>query len=247
MYQLVIGNRNYSSWSLRAWLFLKQSKVDFQEVYIPLYTDNYKERLLSYSPSGKVPALVDTDTLPLDSVNVWDSMSIMEYVLEREQEHSTVGSLVGWPEDLAARAYAKSISFEMHSDFMNLRGGLPQNLRKRTVVAFDQLSEGCKADIARVDEIWQTCLNKFRTEEDTPDGPSWLFGSRMTIADIMFVPVALRFVTYGIEVSPVSQAFMKAVQGNEFVQEWIELSNKEDHSLSVYDNIFPIAGESPLI
>lgn len=244
MYQLVIGNRNYSSWSLRAWLFLKQSKVDFEEICIPLYTDNYKEKILSYSPSGKVPALVDKDNLPPGMATVWDSMSIMEYVLEREQYQQP--SLVGWPEDLAARALARSIAYEMHSGFMSLRDGLPQNLRKRTVLSTDQLSEGCRADIARVDEIWQTCLNQFRTDGITDDGPSWLFGTKMTIADIMFVPVALRFVTYGIEVSPVSQSFIKAVQGNDFVREWIELSEKEVHMLAVYDNIFP-ATDSPSI
>ena len=233
MYTLVIGNRNYSSWSLRAWLHLKASGIDCEVVRIPLYSDNYKEKVMEYSPAGRVPVLVDDTVSP--SISVWDSLAIMEHVLEQQQ----TAAAVGWPQDLADRALARSISYEMHSGFLAIRDELPQNLRMRKTLTAEQLSESCQQQIARVDEIWKSCYAKHASS-----AKKWLFGDEMTIADIMFAPVALRFVSYGIKVSAESQKFIDAVVGNEFVQEWIELAKQE--TLDFIDNLVP-AAESPLI
>lgn len=237
MYTLVIGNRNYSSWSLRAWLYLKESQVtDLQVIRVPLYTDNYKSKLLQYSPCGRVPILLDkTLPSPEGSTPVWDSLAIMENL----RESLSPGNAVDWPEDKAARAHARSISYEMHSGFLNIRDELPQNLRARYPLPMQELSAGCIQEINRIDKIWSTCKNRYVGK--------WLFGGdKMTIADIMYVPVALRFVTYSIKVSPESQAFIDAVLANKHVQEWIAESQKEPESLDFIDKLVP-AAESPLI
>ena len=119
MYTLVIGNRNYSSWSLRAWLYLRLSRIPFEEIRIPLFTDGWREDLARYTPAGRVPVLLD------DQLAVWDSLAIFEYVLERHPD------AVGWPAAIAARAFARSIVAEMHSGFMTIRDELPQNIRDR--------------------------------------------------------------------------------------------------------------------
>ena len=131
MYTLVIGNYNYSSWSMRAWRMLKASKVEGKIVRIPIYTDGYKEKILEYSPAGRVPALID-DTLP-DKQAVWDSLAIMEHVLERNPD-----TAIGWPKDAAAQAMARSICYEMHAGFLAIRDELPQNLRARNTLDYDK-------------------------------------------------------------------------------------------------------------
>ena len=191
---------------------------------------------MEYSPAGRVPVLVDDTVSP--SISVWDSLAIMEHVLEQQQQTSAV---IGWPQDPADRALARSISYEMHSGFLAIRDELPQNLRMRKTLTAEQLSDSCQQQIARIDEIWKSCYAKHASS-----AKKWLFGEEMTIADIMFAPVALRFVSYGIKVSAESQKFIDAVVGNEFVQEWIELAKQETESLDFIDNLIP-AAESPLI
>ena len=235
MYTLIIGNYNYSSWSLRAWLHLRESKdVKFSVVRIPLYTDSYKEKLLEESPAGRVPVLIDPSLGSRESSSVWDSLSIMEHILDKEP------GAVGWPtQSTAAKAHARSISMEMHSGFLSIRDELPQNLRMRKKLNPEQLSESCLQQIDRMDEIWKTCYTSY-------GGQKWLFGDNMTIADIMFAPVALRFVTYGIQVSSESQKFVDAVVENPYVQEWIAAAKDETESIDFVDNLVP-AAESPLI
>ena len=168
MLKLVIGNKNYSSWSMRPWLALRANDIPFEEIFIPLYTDQAdKDRLLSFNPAGKVPALVDGD------VTVWDSLSIIEYLAEKFPQSRL------WPEDRAARAHARSISAEMHSGFMALRNECGMNLHRpiRAVA----LSDDAHANVARIQAIWAECHQRYGKA-----GP-FLFGA-FTGADAMFAP-----------------------------------------------------------
>ena len=199
--KLVIGNKNYSSWSMRPWLALRASDIAFEEVFIPLYTDNKadKERILSFTRSGKVPALIDGD------ITVWDSLSIIEYVAERFPQAKL------WPEDRAMRAHARSISAEMHSGFMALRGECPMNLHRpiRAVA----LSDDARANIARIQEIWVDCRKRYGKQ-----GP-FLFGA-FSGADAMYAPVAYRFRTFGIELAGEANVYMDTMLALPAVEEW---------------------------
>jgi glutathione S-transferase len=197
---LVIGNKNYSSWSMRPWLALTAGHIAFEEVFIPLYTgDADKQRILGFTGSGKVPVLIDGD------VTVWDSLAIIEYAAERFPQSRL------WPEDRAARAHARSISAEMHSGFAGLRNECGMNLH-RPVGAID-LSAEARADIARIQQIWTECR-----ERHGKSGP-FLFGA-FSGADAMFGPVVHRFRTYAIEVKPEVRAYMDAMMALPAFAEW---------------------------
>ena len=225
-YKLVIGNRNYSSWSLRAWLYLRESGIGFQEIRIPLFTPDWAETVARYSPTGRVPVLLDGD------IQVWDTMSIFEYVRERHPE------AVGWPADVAARAEARSIAAEMHAGFLAVRDELPQNLRARHRRDLAELSVAARAQIDRVWSIWSSCRQRFGQA-----GP-WLFGA-FSIADVMYVPMALRFVTYEIPVPEDARSFVDAVTALPSVREWIEAAAHEPERLEFIDGLVPSA-QSPL-
>jgi glutathione S-transferase len=201
--KLVIGNKNYSSWSMRPWLAMRASNVAFDEVLIPLYTDDKadKERILGFTGSGKVPALIDGD------VTVWDSLSIIEYVAERFPEARL------WPEDRAPRAHARSISAEMHSGFVPLRSECGMNLHRpiRAVA----LSSDARANVARIEQIWTECRERYGRL-----GP-FLFG-KFGAADAMFAPVVHRFRTYAIEVAPQAQAYMDTMMAQPAFVEWTQ-------------------------
>jgi glutathione S-transferase len=198
--KLVIGNKNYSSWSMRPWLALRANNIAFEEVFIPLYTgDEDKQRILSVTPSGKVPALIDGD------VTIWDSLAIIEYAAERFPEARL------WPEDRARRAHARSISAEMHSGFMALRNECGMNLHRP--IRGVGLSADARANIARIEQIWIGCRERYGKW-----GP-FLFGS-FGGADAMFGPVVHRFRTYAIEVAPEVQAYMKTMMELPAFQEW---------------------------
>jgi glutathione S-transferase len=198
--KLVIGNKNYSSWSMRPWLALRATNIAFEEVFIPLYTGTAdKEKILSFSRSGKVPVLVDGD------VTVWDSLAIIEYAAERFPEARL------WPQDRASRAHARSISAEMHSGFAALRNECGMNLH-RPVKAIP-LSEDARANIARVQEIWTECRERYGKA-----GP-FLFGA-FSGADAMYAPVVHRFRTYAIEVAPEAKAYMETMVALPAFQEW---------------------------
>jgi glutathione S-transferase len=198
--KLVIGNKNYSSWSMRPWLALRANNIAFEEVLIPLYTgDADKKRILSFSGSGKVPALVDGD------VTIWDSLAIIEYVAERFPGAGL------WPEDRAMRAHARSVSAEMHSGFMALRNECGMNLH-RPVRAI-ALSDDARANIDRIQQIWINCRARHAGK-----GP-FLFGS-FGAADAMFAPVVHRFRTYAIAIAPETQAYMDTMMALPAFQEW---------------------------
>jgi glutathione S-transferase len=198
--KLVIGNKNYSSWSMRPWMALKANNIAFEEVFIPLYTgDADKKRILSFTHSGKVPALIDGD------VTIWDSLAIIEYLAERFPETRL------WPEDRAPRAHARSISAEMHSGFAALRNECGMNLHRQ--VRAITLSADARADIARVQQIWTECRERYGKL-----GP-FLFGA-LNGADAMFAPVVHRFRTYAIEVTPAVRHYMDAMMSLPAFQEW---------------------------
>src|SRR5580704_2412397 len=198
--KLVIGNKNYSSWSMRPWLALRASGIAFEEIFIPLYTGEAdKRRILDFTHSGKVPALIDGD------VTIWDSLSIIEYVAERFPQARL------WPEDRASRAHARSISAEMHSGFMALRNECGMNLHRP--VGAIALSADARANIARIQQIWIECRERYGKS-----GP-FLFGS-FGAADAIYAPVVHRFRTYAIEVEPGAREYMATMMALPAFQEW---------------------------
>ena len=200
MLKLVIGNKNYSSWSMRPWLALRANNIPFEEVFIPLYTDQTdKDRILSFSKAGKVPTLIDGD------VTVWDSLAIIEYLAERFPEAKL------WPAVRAARAHARAISAEMHSGFMPLRNECGMNLHRpiRAVA----LSDDARANVARIQEIWADCHARYGKQ-----GP-FLFGA-FSAADAMYAPVVHRFRTYAIQVEAEAQHYVDAMMALPAFAEW---------------------------
>jgi len=171
---LVIGNKNYSSWSLRPWLAMKQAGLDFAEIRIPLDTPETHARILQYSSAGRVPVLIHND------LTIWDSLAIGEYLAEQFPGR--------WlPEERRARAIARSVSAEMHSGFSDLRQHMPMDCRAR--LPGQGRASGVQSDIARITEIWNTCRQQFGAKGD------FLFG-QFTFADAMYAPVVSRFITY---------------------------------------------------
>ncbi|MEX2198769.1 MAG: glutathione S-transferase family protein [Burkholderiales bacterium] len=203
---LVVGNKNYSSWSLRAWLAMKVLGLPFREVRIPLYGPESKRALLEYSPAGKVPCLVDGE------VRVWDSLAILEYLAER---HPAL-----WPADAALRARARSISAEMHSGFPNLRQHMSMNIRKRH--PGKGRTPEVLAEIARIVALWSEARGPF------------LFGA-FGAADAMYAPVVLRFRTYAVELPPVCRAYADAVLGLPALQQWMRDAERETESLPQFE------------
>ena len=215
--KLVIGNKNYSSWSMRPWLALRANDIAFEEIFIPLYTGAAdKQRLLDFSRSGKVPALIDGD------VTIWDSLSIIEYVAERFPEAAL------WPEDRAWRAHARSISAEMHSGFMALRSECGMNLH-RPIRAI-ALSADARANVARIEEIWTDCRERYGKI-----GP-FLFG-KFGAADAMFAPVVHRLRTYAIAVGPAAQAYAETMMALPAFQEWTRAGLAETLVIERFENV----------
>lgn len=215
--KLVIGNKNYSSWSMRPWLALRANDIAFEEIFIPLYTGAAdKQRILDFTHSGKVPALIDGD------VTIWDSLAIIEYVAERFPETRL------WPEDRASRAHARSISAEMHSGFMALRNECGMNLHRpiRAVA----LSADARANVARIQEIWTECRERYGKL-----GP-FLFG-KFGAADAMFAPVVHRLRTYAIAVEPAAQAYMETMRALPAFQEWTRAGLAETLVIERFENV----------
>jgi glutathione S-transferase len=204
---LYIGNKNYSSWSLRPWMLLKHLELDFNEQVIQLDTPMFKEQVAKIGgPSGRVPMLKHGDHV------IWDSLAICEYIAELTGK--------GWPKDRIVRAYARSVCAEMHAGFANLRSEWPFNARARN--RRPALTPNLEADIDRIDEIWIDCRRKFGESQDGP----WLFGE-YTIADAMYAPVVLRFNTYRAQVSDTTRWYMAAVLEDAPLQEWVQAAQKE--------------------
>ena len=207
---LVIGNKNYSSWSLRAWLFMKHVGVEFEEILVALDTADTRDQLDRYGPSGRVPVLRQ------GKLCVWDSLAICEYVEELSGK--------GWPQAREARAVARSVCAEVHSGFTTLRSLWPMNARarnRRTAV-----TAALEADVERIDEIWNDCRVRFGKD----DGP-WLFGE-YSVADAMYAPVVLRFNTYGAHVSQTARWYMATVLEDAALQEWLQAAKQEPWTIA---------------
>lgn len=204
MSTLVIANKNYSSWSLRAWLALRHAGIDFTETRITLGRPQSKAEILKWSPSGKVPAFKEGGLV------IWESLAICEYAAERAADN---GHAL-WPAEPRARAIARSVSAEMHAGFTALRTAMSMNLRAtgRRV----ELTPAIVADIDRIERIWVECRGRFA---DGPNAGPWLFG-QWSMADAMFAPVATRFVTYGVHRPGVFDDYIAAVIADPAYQEW---------------------------
>ncbi len=211
---LVIGNKNYSSWSLRAWLAMKQFGLQFNEIRIPVDTSEFYDKIPQYSPSNKVPVLLH------GSQKVWESLAILEYLAEEFPD------LHWYPKDKTAKIIARSISAEIHGGFNKLRDNMPMNCRAK--YPGKGMALGVPQDIDRITEIWQECRQKFGKDGDM------LFGE-FTIADAMYAPVVMRFVTYGVEVDKVCQDYMEAILALPAMQEWVKAGEEEEEVFSKYE------------
>ena len=210
-FQLYIGYRHTSSWSLRGWLPMRKVGVPFEETLIRYRLPDHKARLTEISPTSKVPLLIDRRGG--GEVKVWDSLAIGEYLAE-----AFPGAGL-WPDDPVARAFARSVSAEMHSGFRPLREHLPMALLEHMPKPNTAEAD---ADIARVAEIWRICRQRWG---EAGNGP-YLFG-RFTIADAMYAPIVSRFDTYGVEPDPVSQAYMTTMLADADVRAWFEQARKD--------------------
>jgi glutathione S-transferase len=211
---LVIGNKAYSSWSLRPWLLMRHSGIAFEEVRLPLYTQQWNAEIARYSPSGRVPALLDGET------HIWDSLAICEYLAEREPDRQL------WPRERESRAVARAVSAEMHSGFAELRSQMPMNVRRR--LPGQGRTPGALQDIARIQSLWNDCRQRFGHA-----GP-FLFG-RFSIADAMYAPVASRFHTYEIALDPVTAEYVGTLLSLPAMQRWIAEAKAEVETIAQYE------------
>jgi len=222
MLKLIIGNKAYSSWSLRGWLAVRQSGLPFEEIVVPLYDDAWDKRRegAEFAPSsGKVPILWDGDAV------VWDSLAIIDYLADK------VGRDVFWPAEDAARACARSMAAEMHSSFVSLRREYSMNVR-RTFPA-TPLADGAAHDIERVVSLWAEARSRWGT------GGPFLFG-RFSAADIMFAPVVTRFITYSLPIPRYAAAYCSAVLTHSFMTDWLTAAQDEPWVIEKFEQ--PIAG-----
>ncbi|WP_279426199.1 glutathione S-transferase family protein [Anaeromyxobacter terrae] len=213
MLEIVIGNKNYSSWSMRAWLALELTGAPYRELRVPLDRPDTARRIREFSPAGRVPVLRD------EGLVVWDSLAICEHLAERFPAAGL------WPADRGARAVARAVSAEMHSGFQALRSTLPMNVRLRRTVG--PLAPEVLADVTRIREIW-------RELRSVPRDGEYLFG-RFGIADAMFAPVVGRFRTYGVALDGPEAAYADAVWRHPAVVKWVAGAAAEQESISKYD------------
>ena len=211
---LVIANKNYSSWSLRPWLLLRQAGIAFDEISVSLGAADVRAQILRYSPSGRVPVLID------GAVTVWDSLAIGEYLAERHPH------LQLWPEGAEARAIARAVSAEMHSGFTTLRENMTLNCRK--LLPGKGRAPGVAEDIARITALWTDCRQRYGQDGE------FLFG-RFSIADAMYAPVALRFRTYAVELDPLSAAYAQTLLELPAVREWVTQAGAETEILAAFE------------
>ena len=205
-FTVVIGNKNYSSWSMRGWLMARIAGIEFDEIVVPLDRPETQAAIRKHSPSGRVPVLLHR------GLAVWDSLAIAEYLNDLKPEAGL------WPPSAAARAHARSISAEMHSSFPALRSQMPMNIR-RSLPGRGHSAES-EADIARIVQIWNRCLAR-----RTVEGP-YLFG-RFSGADAMFAPVCFRFQTYGVEPTGPAGTYLATMLAHPTMREWQAAAEQE--------------------
>lgn len=212
---LVIANKLYSSWSMRAWLLLTELAIPFEEIVIPLRRPDTSAAIRRHSPAGKVPVLVDGD------VTVWDTLAIVEYAAERWPDAGV------WPRERGARALARAISAEMHAGFMPLRRACPMDLGHR--FAERDRGEEMARDVARIEAIWTDARTRYGAS-----GP-YLFGA-FSAADAMYAPVVARFEGYGIAVDPEARAYMDTILRLPSYRAWREAALREPWTIADYRN-----------
>jgi glutathione S-transferase len=213
---LYIGNKAYSSWSLRPWLLMKQLGIPFDDVVIPLDQATTAVDIQRHSPTGKVPALAT------DGIVIWETLAIVEYLAERYPDKHV------WPADTKARAIARAISSEMHAGFAALRKACPMNIRRRrSAIA---LSDEVTSDVARIEAAWAAARAEYG------QGGPFLFGA-FSAADAMFAPVVNRFDVYAVEVRPETKAYMDAVQALPSWQAWAEDARREPWFIDKYEAV----------
>ena len=218
MLKLIIGNRAYSSWSMRGWLACRQSGEEFEELVVPLFGEEWDRRREGdeFAPSlGKVPILWDGECV------VWDSIAIIEFLADR------VGRGVFWPEDDTARGMARSMAAEIHSSFANLRRELPMNVRRSYPPK--ELSDPVRGEINRIMQLWAQARARVGGTGE------YLFGD-WCAADIMFAPAVTRFITYGVRVPPFAGTYMNAVLSHPHVTEWIDAAQDEPWVIEQYES-----------
>ena len=213
---LVIGNKNYSSWSLRPWLLLRHHGIAFDEVRLPLDTPEFAATIGQWSPTRQVPVLRHGE------LTLWDSLAICEYVNETWLEGG------GWPRAVAARALARVVSAEMHAGFLALRRSLPLNCRRRARGFV--VNEAAQHDIDRVRAIWRDCRMRHA------DDGAFLFGA-FSIADAMYAPVALRLLSYGVPVDGVERRYIDTLLELSALQEWLQAAELEVETVPATDAI----------
>jgi glutathione S-transferase len=211
---LVIGNKNYSSWSLRPWIYLRHNSIKFKEKRVPLFVETTENELNKFNSDYKVPVLVDGDLI------IWDSLSILEYVSEVYLNNE------GWPKDQTARAVARSVCAEMHSSFYNVRNEMPMNCRK--VFKSINLSVDAIHEIERIKFLWRKCRKEFGGSN------KWLFGN-YTIADAMFAPIVLRFKGYSVPLNGLEAEYIENVLQQSELIEWIKAGRAETEIINRYE------------
>jgi len=202
--KLIIGNKNYSSWSLRAWLAMTVAGIGFEEVLVPFGTEAFKQQVVS--GTGRVPVLIDGD------ITIWESLAIIEYLAEKFPDAGL------WPKEVAARAHARVVSNEMHAGFLAMRGHMPVNFARRIIKR--DLPPAVAADIKRIEALWSDCRARFGQS-----GP-FLFGA-FCAADAMFAPAVARFRTYDVDVGDGARAYMATMMALPAWQRWVEAGLKE--------------------
>jgi len=212
---LVIGNKAYSSWSLRPWLLMRHAGIAFEEIRLSLYAAGAKQELLRHPPAGRVPVLKDA------GLTIWDSLAICEYLGEKYPQMQL------WPAEVAARAHARAISAEMHSGFSNLRGQMPMNVRRE--IPRRSVSPEVAFEVARIESIWSDCRRQHRAR-----GP-FLFGP-FSIADAMYAPVVSRLRTYGVAVGGAAANYADAIHALPAMQEWIAGARAETEVNPQYES-----------
>ncbi|MGH7092934.1 MAG: glutathione S-transferase family protein [Stellaceae bacterium] len=211
---LYIGNKNYSSWSLRAWLAAKTGGIEFDEVLIPLYGPGGREAILAHSPSGKVPALHH------GAVSVWESLAVCEYLAETFPEARL------WPADPVARAAARAVATEMHGGFAPLRRHLPMNIRRPP--APREIPGDVQTDIDRIAAMWRDCRSRFGS------GGDFLFGG-FSIADAMYAPVASRFDSYRVPLDGVCETYCTAILALPAMRDWTAAARAEPMTIDSFE------------
>lgn len=211
---LVIGNKNYSSWSMRPWVLLKQFGIPFDEIMLKFETTEWNDHIARFAPSRKVPTLWDGEAGSRAALAVWETIAIIEYIADQFPQMAI------WPVDAAARAMARSVAAEMHSGFQPLRSNMPMNIRSHH--PGKGLLTGVAGDIARIETIWLAAREQFGTRTSAP----FLFG-QFCAADAMFAPVVMRFATYAPTLTPASISYCEAVKAAPGVAAWISEAQRE--------------------